>query len=323
MTDYQIQHGFNPFRRFFARTLDLSIYAVFVSAFITLVLDLDTMDFSDFTSFALVTIPSFIIMLLIEPLLISKFGTTIGKGILGIKVLNIRGEKADFFSVMQRTFSAIMDGMGFQIPFYSIYTQYRCYKKLDELTPLSYDSNFSIEITDYYKLRAVFYIIAEGIIIMLYVLIASITLLPQKKGFLTTAEYLDNYKFYMQKNDSGIQDPTLLKGKLEIVEQDGVVTEVIIRHNITNYDIFDISYIQMISAVQAFDSDVNAFTAWYQPYANDIFIDRSFKIDYKDMKISARIHYTGLGYINSFFATKNILSNNSKYECEMIISKAE
>ncbi|WP_317854670.1 RDD family protein [Chakrabartyella piscis] len=98
--------------------------------------------------------------------MIAKLGTTIGKRIFGIRVLDADGEKLTLEAAKKRTYSVFKHGMGYCIPLYDLYRQYKSYGKCKE-GELVWDAGISYEVEDnkvvlrmiigYVLLRAVAY----------------------------------------------------------------------------------------------------------------------------------------------------------------------
>lgn len=74
------------------------------------------------------TIFSLVFMIFTESFLLSRFGTTFGKWIFGIKVTTKDGHNITFADGLERTYGVIRYGLGFQIPFYNLYRQYKSYQ---------------------------------------------------------------------------------------------------------------------------------------------------------------------------------------------------
>ena len=98
-------------RRFFARMLDLVIYGTLWTAVLALVLNInpnrdvpimETMD----------TFVGILMMYLLEPILLSKFGTTPGKWLLGLSVRDYDGNLLTLDTARTRTWNALWRGMG-------------------------------------------------------------------------------------------------------------------------------------------------------------------------------------------------------------------
>lgn len=104
-----------PWRRFFARMIDLLLYdltwmVILTSAGLCAAGNRGVTLLNDFL--ALLT------MLLLEPLLLQKTGTTLGKWLLGLSVRNLSGAKLRYSEGLDRTARLIWRGFGAGIPIY-------------------------------------------------------------------------------------------------------------------------------------------------------------------------------------------------------------
>ena len=100
-----------PVRRYFARWLDGLIYSTIWSLFLTVVMKINVLNSSRWmTIFDIVV--GMVLVLLIEPDLLSAFGTTIGKWILGIRITDLNGRRLSYAKacsrVMERHWSGNM-----------------------------------------------------------------------------------------------------------------------------------------------------------------------------------------------------------------------
>ncbi len=100
-----------PVRRYFARWLDGLIYSTIWSLFLTVVMKINVLNSSRWmTIFDIVV--GMVLVLLIEPVLLSAFGTTIGKWILGIRITDLNGRRLSYAKacsrVMERHWSGNM-----------------------------------------------------------------------------------------------------------------------------------------------------------------------------------------------------------------------
>ncbi len=107
-----------PWRRYLARTLDLSILELLYLAAAVLV----------FHAPVLVSLPwlilgeaaALVLTLLLEPACLALFGATPGKAVLGIRVLTPEGENLSCAQAFRRTWGALLFGRGLGIPVLSL-----------------------------------------------------------------------------------------------------------------------------------------------------------------------------------------------------------
>lgn len=112
-----------PWRRFFARRLDLILYIFVWNLFWICILGN-----RDTSHEVIAIVAGLLLMFLLEPVLLATFGTTPGKWILGLHVIDLGGAKPDFAISRQRTMSVMWHGLGLEIPGYSWIRMYKSYK---------------------------------------------------------------------------------------------------------------------------------------------------------------------------------------------------
>jgi len=127
-----------PWRRFWARSFDLSLY--------TLAASLLLYDFRDRE--VLTAIVPLVFMVILEPLLLKLFGTTPGKAIFGIRVTDLEGNRLDYDTAMNRTWTVMWEGMALNIPIISLYFQYKSLSMAEDDIPLSWEDDSELTFRD-------------------------------------------------------------------------------------------------------------------------------------------------------------------------------
>lgn len=195
----------HPWRRFFARNVDLALYGLPWTAACALVFHLDQP--SNLLTRLLESYIAFGLMLVIEPLLLHFWGTTPGKAIFGITVRDSAGAKLSFSRARQRTFALFGRGLGWGIPFYGLYRQWKsCKAWEDGREGWEYDDAGEPEqyrFADTANWRCA---LCAGVFVLipaLTVLFALQGRLPPNRGPLTEAEFYENCNFYMDRLDVG------------------------------------------------------------------------------------------------------------------------
>lgn len=127
-----------PWRRYWARCLDFSLYNTLVSLLIY--------DFQ----YRVIYVPilTLIAMLTLEPLLLSMFGTTVGKAIFGIRVTDQEGNRLDYNSAIERTWTVMWEGEALRIPLICLYFQYKSLDLAEQDIPLSWESGSELTYKD-------------------------------------------------------------------------------------------------------------------------------------------------------------------------------
>lgn len=108
----------NPWRRSWARTLDFAIYGLMIYLVFPSVLE-------DPLGGILVTVAQVVLTVLLEPLLLMLFRTTLGKAVFGITVTDLDGNRLTYKQALDRTMMVLQHGMGFGVPYLSAYFQHR------------------------------------------------------------------------------------------------------------------------------------------------------------------------------------------------------
>lgn len=115
-----------PIVRFIARMFDLSIFTAFFLTFVSIFSPRMIMT----TSKLLLFILNVLLWLFIEPLIVSIFGNTLGKGLLHTKMKSVTGDCIDFITAFKRSIFVFIAGMGFGVPFVSFICNLFSYKDL-------------------------------------------------------------------------------------------------------------------------------------------------------------------------------------------------
>jgi uncharacterized RDD family membrane protein YckC len=186
---------FSPWRRYLARMLDYAIYNVLWTAFLFSMMGMDVFRRSkigDLVDIAVVMA----MMLFIEPLLLKRFGTTIGKRILGLRLTYEDGERLSYEDGLARTFQVIGRGLGYSIPIYNLVCLWKSYKRSREGIRQPWDAPYAYEWAHSAWYQSVIYI---GTVACMVLMIAGLTLwarIPPNRGDLTVAEFVQNFNHY-------------------------------------------------------------------------------------------------------------------------------
>ena len=196
-----------PWRRFFARWLDLFLYGFLWSAFGTMVLRFQAPDGLFFT--LLGSYLNYGTMLVVEPLLLSTWGYTPGKWIFGLQVRDTYGGKIYWSTAMARTWQVFAKGEGFGIPIYNLYRYYKSYRACVDCETLPWDEESSYAIKDAKALRCVGFVGAAAVLFGLMVLTAAQAQMPRHRGMLTPEQYAANVNdlyHYITQNSDRVMD---------------------------------------------------------------------------------------------------------------------
>lgn len=187
-----------PWRRFFARMLDLSIYGIIWLGIFVLVFHANLTRRSSLGNNVLDIVASTLLMLFIEPLLLNMFKKTPGKAIFGIQIENPDGSRLSYSEGLTRTWGVISTGMGYGIPIYNFICMWREYKNCMEREIQPWDDGICYRVKDTKWYRVIMYIAADMFCFGLLVLIFMAQVIPPNRGRLTIAEYAENYNYYLK-----------------------------------------------------------------------------------------------------------------------------
>jgi len=135
-----------PWRRYWARLFDITFIMPIYIFIIAL--------FSPGLNYRITRMDSFIggILLLLfyliffEPMMLSSFGTTPGKSLLGIRIRDLSGKKISYTKAMKRGFFVWLNGMGIGIPLIAFFTMIIAYNRLKRNGITSWDEKCGINV---------------------------------------------------------------------------------------------------------------------------------------------------------------------------------
>lgn len=183
----------HPWRRFFARNLDILLYGLLFSFFCFVVLHLYPTGSTGFDLLSLVCTVA--LTALLEPLLLHLFGTTPGKWIFGITVTDCDGKKLSYGAAFSRWILVFRRGIGYYIPIYNLYRLYRSYCDCQNQA-LEWDHECTYAIRDSRTWRCVAMAAAVASLLFLEVVVALTPQLAPNRGQLTQEEFVENYNYY-------------------------------------------------------------------------------------------------------------------------------
>ncbi len=130
--------GGHAWRRYYARYLDWLMYT-YLSRLLLGQLDLDSSTMMFFLPL--------IMMLLLEPLQLSLFGTTVGKWVLGLRVQDLEERRLGYSAGLERTWTVLWEGQALRIPLVQYYFLYKSYEACEagEYLPWEWDSEVTLK----------------------------------------------------------------------------------------------------------------------------------------------------------------------------------
>ena len=193
----------HPWRRYFARAIDLTLVGLMVSFVQFVLLHHNLVNISKGEN-VLCGLAGWGLLVLIEPLLLARFGTTAGKWCMGITVTRPDGERLSYGEALERTAAVWLYGAGLGISIVELVCNYRSYRRYMNGEELAWEEG-SVERFDGR---------GTGKMVLLYAAITALSLaltlamglsaaLPPNRGDLTVAEFAENVNFYRGYFDCG------------------------------------------------------------------------------------------------------------------------
>lgn len=185
-----------PWRRFWARHLDLFLYTLLIVAVLTLVFHVNLARSGRLLSL----VSSYLalgVMLVVEPLLLRLFGTTPGKAILGLRVTYQDGTHLSYVDAQARTWDVIARGMGWNLPIHSLYRLWKCYRAQSDGEEMAWDweGEYAYGVKEGAWWRGAAFVAVYAACFALLVGMALAAGRPPHYGPLTPAQFAENYNF--------------------------------------------------------------------------------------------------------------------------------
>lgn len=193
----------HPWRRYFARAIDLTLVGLMVSFVQFVLLHHNLVNISKGEN-VLCGLAGWGLLVLIEPLLLSRFGKTAGKWCMGITVTRPDGERLSYSEALNRTALVWFYGAGLGLPLVELVCSYLSYRRYTRDEELAWEEG-SVERFDGRgtgKMVLLFMACwaVRGTLTVAMVLAA---MLPPNRGDLTVAEFAENVNFYRDFFDYG------------------------------------------------------------------------------------------------------------------------
>ena len=183
----------SPWRRYFARSLDIAFYSAVWSGFLALVFRVNLCNRSAGGNLLDVCV-TLLLMLLLEPLLLSVFGTTLGKWVLGLRVTDNEGSRLKYTEALSRTWKVFEYGMGFNIPIYYLYRSWKSYEACVTGVTLEWEYDSNLILRDERIWRTCVYLGVRGVFVGGLVMVSMLAQIPGHRGELTVQQFCENYR---------------------------------------------------------------------------------------------------------------------------------
>ena len=183
-----------PWRRYFARALDYRICITLFFAPFGLFTTENLMHMAQTPGWSLLgSVVALIGMVLLEPVLLHRFGTTPGKWVLGLSVTNQEDGRLTMQEARERTLDVLHRGEGFLIPIWGLYRNWKCYRACMEGETLPWEWESTLVLKDKRPWRIVVYVATEVLLIGALVVIAMCQAVPRNRGELSVADFAENF----------------------------------------------------------------------------------------------------------------------------------
>lgn len=187
-----------PWKRYFARMIDEAIYITFWRLILALGFHMNIQQ----TGWAFTVIDIIIqsaLLLLAEPVMLSRFGTTPGKFLFGFRVSAESGARLTWREAYDRTGLVLKRGMGFYLPVYGLFREYSSYRDCKKGEILEWEEDTVLTLDDrHMRWKAAAVVLAVIVFNILNFLVWQAGALPRNRENITAAQYAENFN-HMQK----------------------------------------------------------------------------------------------------------------------------
>ena len=202
-----------PWRRLFARGLDMMLYStVFELAWLLITWDQSILNAPVFLDWVLATL-ALAFTLAVEPLWLHFWGWTPGKWVFGLKVRDRDGNRLTLAQGWRRSREIFGGGYGWNFPIANLIVMWKCRRLGLDGMDCAWDADEGYRYTREERRvnPAVVYLLAAGVCTGLTVLATLQTNMPMNRGSLTVAEFVQNYNHYYHQSfeRAGSTVPTL------------------------------------------------------------------------------------------------------------------
>lgn len=194
-----------PWQRFWARSLDLALASGAVAVTLSLAFHVSALTMNSRALQLLVLLLEWALVFAAEPLLLSVWGTTPGKWLLGLELRDSEGRKLSRREALERLWGVLWKGYGCEIPFYGLYRFYKSYQACSSGEGMPYDRERDFQ---YYSLvpgrwygRAAVSVALAALISLGSTWCGYQVLLPPNRGAITKAELAENISALAKRLD--------------------------------------------------------------------------------------------------------------------------
>jgi len=191
----------HPWRRLLARSLDQSLYGILWAAIHYFVFwwhPPNNFLYNLLDSYILIAI-----MVVVEPALLTFWGTTPGKFIFGLEIRNTDGSRLTYSQGFSRMLGVVAKGLGYGIPIYSMVRCWRSSEATLQGETLSWDEGLSYRLKDTRALRGWIMAGAYAMVLATAFWIIMQAQLPVHRGDLTPEAYAANVNDLLSRPNRG------------------------------------------------------------------------------------------------------------------------
>ena len=282
-----------PFVRFFARTIDLSIYMLLIGLCFRILIGVNPLQDTRLMTAFMVAI--YVCAFSIEPLILHYFGTTPGKLIFGIKILSVTGNKLSIKEAYLRSFRLLRFGYGFMIPFYNIFKMGMCLYLCKQKQPMPWDYGMLIAAPETVKPKHITLFVITFLTVSFIDTMLGLALeVPRTNGAFTEAAFNDSCAHIVRYDGITFSD---MPDYTVQTDSNGNVISVTYTVETTDadtlypfYDEMFVAYLSMVSQSKQFG--LISFNFIVIPnYFKNCFAD--FEFEYAGYKASNHVEYNG------------------------------
>lgn len=142
----------HPWRRWFARTVDISTIGIFtlltISFGVGILFPSKIVAYSEALENPIIASIALVVLCIpLEAIFLYTVGATPGKMLFGISVKDINGSTLSFQQALHRSFDVVLQGMGLGIPIIALFTQIFAYKRLTKTGTTLWDTTINSVVT--------------------------------------------------------------------------------------------------------------------------------------------------------------------------------
>lgn len=335
-----------PWRRYFARTLDLGLYSLLWSFILTFVLQVPLINRNIFeTLFDNYMTVAF--MLIFEPILLSKFATTPGKWCMGIYVYDYSNQKLTLMESIDRTFKMFVSGMGCSVPLFSMYREFISCHKYSNHKTLEWDVNTTIKVKEKYTLGIIVFVLIYIMRILLSIGLGMVSIVPNHKGELTISQFADNFNYvadyrnedelscYLDENANWIHKGNVIhltsleNPEIQFELENGIIKKITIEQAIYSNTNMILDHPRTL--LYTLETMV-ASQEGYNPLSNDLsnlqkdfinHINTEYEEEYLNLSIYYHLDYKGYQFVdyNVWLPNETDPQNHFIYKFEIIVNE--